>query len=180
MPFGYCALRGLTLKLRNYQKVKIMNPNIPRVAGLVFLGLIAFTVYERNRNQRLTTLNEESVAAITYSLGRLTVALALLGTNSPLMTQKVVDELNSAIVPLSLVVISGNVDVASLKAESFAGLCLLIANADRLFPLNPGDPIVQQVNRLLNSQFHRLEATVKIESTARSLRPGDRHKCELK
>lgn len=160
---------------------KEMRKAVLRLAiGVLVAGLAVVAGYEHLRSQRLAALNAESMATIASALGRVvSVLVAAPDAAKSLGSQQAAVELKAAIAPLTLTLIAGDLDVAALNADSFAGLCTLIANADRLFPIDERDSVDQQVNALLNARLHALQAAVRNESTARSLRPGDRHKCAL-
>lgn len=147
--------------------------------GFAFLALIAGVLYEHATNRRLDSANAEALSAITSSAGRLTTALSALAPDQSSSAQSVAAEVRGALVPLSLVVVTAEVDVSSMSADSFAGLCMLVTHADRLFPSTSGNPVDQQVNRLLITRLQGLQAAIRNESAARLLRFGDRHKCEL-
>jgi hypothetical protein len=171
------AVAGLLSWLGN-SKAKEMK--LARIALLIAVFcLIAIAVQQYVLRQRVAASNEAAQAAVTASFGSLIDAMTLLSSDPSETGKKAAAELKATLVSLSLVVVSGRPDMGSLNAQSFAGLCKLIARADSLFPTAQGDQIDQRLNALLNSQLNAMQASVRNESTARSLRPGDRHVCEL-
>lgn len=147
------------------------------VAGL----LVAAASYGYLQYRELANAHARSTAAVAATVGRLSAAMSDLEGRSSATDKEALEKVRLSITQLSLVlVVPGRLDIQALDADSFAGLCRVIADADRLFPREQGASVDAQVNRLLNEQLHAMHAAVKNESASRSLVPGDRHQCALK
>jgi hypothetical protein len=159
-----------------------MKASILRVLYILSLFiLLAIVMYLYISNRQLTKERQEAVSAIAASFSHLTLALNTLSVPKSSSPQVVAEEIKSALIPLSLAAISRGTDVPAMSAKSFEGMCALVANTDRFFPIDAKEAssLDLQVNRLLNSRLHSLQSEIRNESTRRALRPGDRHNCQL-
>jgi hypothetical protein len=156
--------------------VKLKSLAIASVGAVILL--IATVVYEHLRYRRLVQLQATSIAAIAGSVGRLSSVLNELDTGASSRGHAL--EVRKSVTQLSLVLVSNQVDIANLDADSFSGLCSLVANAEKIFPPSGGAALEDVVNSLLVRQLGALREGIHAESAARASRPGDQHECALR
>jgi hypothetical protein len=145
----------------------------------LFVGMAGVIVYQYRLNRQLTLFNNQYVFTAAGSVGHLIDVLAVLKLDQSEYGRKAMVETREALIPLGLVLVTTPLEMESLNADAFAGLCKLVANADALFPLREGNQIEKLANGFLISRLRSIEGNVKNESMMRSLRFGDQHRCDL-
>jgi hypothetical protein len=145
----------------------------------LFVGMAGVIAYQYRLNRQLALFKTQYVSTAAGSVGHLINVLAILKLDQSEYARKAMVDTQQALIPLSLVLVTSPLEMESLDADAFAGLCKLVANADALFPLREGNQIEKLANGLLVSRLRSIEGNVKNESMMRSLRSGDQHRCDL-
>jgi multisubunit Na+/H+ antiporter MnhG subunit len=161
--------------------LRFLNTNIKQSLVTLLLTLtFSSSIFLLLRYQKLERIHDVTYATTIASIGKLAgIIIALDGTEFDAKKQITYDT-KLVITQLTLLLISSKVNVEKLDANAFNGLCTLVVNADRIFPLTQDNSIESQVNLLLNSKLHEIEESIRTESNLRSLRIGDQKGCILK
>lgn len=145
----------------------------------LFVGMAAMIVYQYRLNRQLVLFQAEYISTAASSVGHLIDLLENLKQDQSESGRKAMFDIQGALTPLGLVLVTAPLEMESLDADAFAGLCKLVKYADTLFPLREGNQIEKLANGLLISRLRSIEGNVKNESIMRSLRSGDQHRCDV-
>ncbi len=131
------------------------------LALIISLSLISF--YQLLKNKELEASKSDVRHALILSAGRLATSIS----NQP--DKKIADDLRLGLLPLGLTLISEDIDFKSLDAEAFEGMCVLIKNADKIFPTDVETPAEKIVYPVINKKLELMEVKATNEATSRRL-----------
>lgn len=149
-----------------------------------FIAVVGFGIA---KYRQLELSHEAAIHTIASTTGILGEILLEKQFSTTLDNQRLESKLRSIIRLQTLVIATSDADVAGFDASAFEGICRLVSEQDRFFPAHSEDadklqrPNTSQgdkaIDRLLHSLLNSLREPIKVESTWRSSRIGDQHKC---